>query len=291
MARMAKSKDLEKAGINFSRMLNTAVRLPLIRIDRAEYLRSALKKHCSPAQIEAAVLTTPAHAGIPLEVIEKAANSSIKYETSRVTGASAAAGLPGGVAAFITAPGDVVQFLGHVIRIAQKLAYLYSWPDLFSKDGELDESTEGVLTLFIGIMYGVHVARGGVAKLAEMLAKNVVATLPNKALTTGVVYPIVKRVAASIGMTITKRGFANGIAKAIPIAGALVSGGLSLAAFLPMSKRLQKHLAGYEHAQPVDPQTLNGQAEVVEWDEAEVAEAEVADFEWEDAEEVDAHEH
>ena len=31
MARMAKSKDLEKAGINFSRMLNTAVRLPLIQ--------------------------------------------------------------------------------------------------------------------------------------------------------------------------------------------------------------------------------------------------------------------
>ncbi|WP_371164679.1 hypothetical protein ABYF34_06680 [Buchananella felis] len=288
---MAKSTDLEKAGVNFSRMLNTAVRLPLIRIDRAEYLRSALKKHCTPAQIEAAVLTTPAHAGIPLEVIEKAARSSIKYESTRVTGASAAAGLPGGVAAFITAPGDVVQFLGHVIRIAQKLAYLYSWPDLFTRDGEIDESTEGVLTLFIGIMYGVHVARGGVAKLAEMLAKNVVATLPNKALTNGVVYPIVKRVAASIGLTMTKRGFANGIAKAIPIAGAVVSGGLSLAAFLPMSKRLQKHLASYEHARPADPAAADGPAEVVEWEEAYATDVEVAHFEWEDAEEVDAHEH
>lgn len=291
MARMAKSTDLEKAGVNFSRMLNTAVRLPLIRIDRAEYLRSALKKHCTPAQIEAAVLTTPAHAGIPLEVIEKAARSSIKYESTRVTGASAAAGLPGGVAAFITAPGDVVQFLGHVIRIAQKLAYLYSWPDLFTRDGEIDESTEGVLTLFIGIMYGVHVARGGVAKLAEMLAKNVVATLPNKALTNGVVYPIVKRVAASIGLTMTKRGFANGIARAIPIAGAVVSGGLSLAAFLPMSKRLQKHLASYEHARPADPAAADGPAEVVEWEEAYATDVEVAHFEWEDAEEVDAHEH
>ncbi|WP_371152273.1 hypothetical protein [Buchananella felis] len=288
---MAKSTDLEKAGVNFSRMLNTAVRLPLIRIDRAEYLRAALKKHCTPAQIEAAVLTTPAHAGIPLEVIEKAARSSIKYESTRVTGASAAAGLPGGVAAFITAPGDVVQFLGHVIRIAQKLAYLYSWPDLFTRDGEIDESTEGVLTLFIGIMYGVHVARGGVAKLAEMLAKNVVATLPNKALTNGVVYPIVKRVAASIGLTMTKRGFANGIAKAIPIAGAVVSGGLSLAAFLPMSKRLQKHLASYEHARPADPAAADGPAEVVEWEEAYATDVEVAHFEWEDAEEVDAHEH
>lgn len=52
-----------------------------------------------------------------------------------------------------TVPADMVQNFAHMIRVAQKLAYLYSWPDLFSSDGdEMDDATKGVLTLFIGVM-------------------------------------------------------------------------------------------------------------------------------------------
>jgi hypothetical protein len=48
----------------------------------------------------------------------------------------------------------------------------------------------------------------------------------------------------------TKKLFASGVAKAIPVAGALLSGGLTLATFLPMSKKLQKHLASLELTKP-----------------------------------------
>lgn len=48
----------------------------------------------------------------------------------------------------------------------------------------------------------------------------------------------------------TKKLFANGVAKAIPVVGAVLSGGLSLGTFLPMSKRLQKHLASLELTKP-----------------------------------------
>lgn len=41
----------------------------------------------------------------------------------------------------------------------------------------------------------------------------------------------------------TKRIFANGIAKDILVVNAVLSAGLTLGAFLPMGKRLQKHLA------------------------------------------------
>lgn len=41
-----------------------------------------------------------------------------------------------------------------------------------------------------------------------------------------------------------------GVAKAIPIVGHVLSGGLTLSTFFPMSKRLQKHLASLELTKP-----------------------------------------
>ena len=58
----------------------------------------------------------------------------------------------------------------------------------------------------------------------------------------------------------TKKLFANGVAKAIPVVGAVLSGGLSLGTFLPMSKRLQKHLASLELTKPGH----RGEADIVD---------------------------
>lgn len=59
-----------------------------------------------------------------------------------------------------------------------------------------------------------------------------------------------KKVAGYLGVSMTKTIFAGGVAKAIPVAGALLGGGLTVVTFLPMSKRLQKHLAGSELTDP-----------------------------------------
>ena len=135
-------------------------------------------------------------------------------------------------------------------RIAQKLAYLYSWPDLFEQKEELDEATKNVLILFLGVMLGTRMANKGAAQVAGMIAKNVAKKLPRRALTKGVIYPIVKKVAGYIGINRTKRIFANGVAKVVPVIGAVVSGGVTLGTSLPMAKRLQKHLADLELAKP-----------------------------------------
>lgn len=247
---MGKTEELESSGTKFIQVLDAAAKLPGVRINRSAYLRTALKRHCTAEQIDAAVNATPAIAGIPLSVITVAANTSIKYETSKVTGLSALAGIPGGLAMIGTVPADLVQYMGHMLRVAQKLAYLYSWPDLFDEGEEVDEATESMLVLFVGVMFGVQIAQGGVAKVAGMMAANVAKKLPQKALTQGLIYPIVKRVAGYIGVSMTKKMFASGIAKAIPVAGAMLSGGLTLGTFLPMSKRLQKHLASLELTKP-----------------------------------------
>lgn len=248
---MAATKEIENPGSKFIQVLEASARMPGVRINRAAYLRAALKRYCSEAQIEEAIATTPAAAGISLEIITQAANTSIKFETTKATSISTLAGIPGGLAMIGTIPADLAQYFGHVLRIAQKLAYIYSWPDLFAEENEeLDEATESILTLFVGVMFGVQAAQVGVSKVSTMIAGQVLKKLPQKALTQGTLYPIVKKVATLLGIRMTKQLFAGGVAKIVPVIGALASGGLTIATFLPMSKRLQKHLASLELTKP-----------------------------------------
>jgi hypothetical protein len=181
----------------------------------------------------------------------KAANDSIRYETAKVTALSAAAGIPGGLALFASVPADFAQTLAHILRIAQKLAYLYSWPDLFESDSdEKDDATSNLLTLFLGVMFSTQMATEGVAKAAEMIAKQVAKELPKQALIKGVIYPRVKSVAKRLGVEMTKQVFAKGVANVTPVAGAVISGGVTIATFVPMSRRPKKHLAVWELARP-----------------------------------------
>ncbi|MFI6246506.1 hypothetical protein [Streptomyces sp. NPDC051016] len=248
---MNQGKVSESPESRFSAVLVGAARLPGVRIDREAYLRSALARHCSEDEIRIAIEGTPAAAGIPGDLLEKAANDSIRYETAKVSTLSAAAGLPGIFALPATVPADMAQYFGHMLRIAQKLAYLYSWPDLFSEDGDdVDDATMGVLTLFFGVMFGTQSANAAVGKVAEMMAKQVAKKPPQKALTQGVIYPIVKKVAGYIGVQMTKQTFAKSVSKAIPVVGAAISGGLTFATYLPMAKRLKNHLSDSELAKP-----------------------------------------
>lgn len=123
---MTENQHIENSGSNFTQMLDAAAKLPGARISRAVYLRTALKRHCTEEQVERAIAESPAAAGIPLKVITEVANTSIAYETSKVTGLSTLAGIPGGLAMVGTVPADLVQYMGHMLRIAQKLAYIDS---------------------------------------------------------------------------------------------------------------------------------------------------------------------
>ncbi|WP_087510311.1 hypothetical protein [Cellulomonas iranensis] len=248
---MTDANDVQRSRAGFSQVLDAAARLPGVRIDRAVYLRAALARYCDEAQIETAVVRSPAVAGVPNHVVRAVAQTSIAYETSKVTGLSALAGVPGGLAVLGTVPADAAQYVGHMLRIAQKLAYIYSWPDLFDDGGgDLDEATEGILTLFLGVMVGVQLAQAGVSKVSAILAQQVLAQLPRHALTKGAVYPVVKKVAAVLGVSMTKRLFAGGVAKVVPVLGAVVAGGLTLGTFLPMSRKLERHLASLEITRP-----------------------------------------
>ncbi|WRS30465.1 hypothetical protein U6G28_01880 [Actinomycetaceae bacterium MB13-C1-2] len=243
-------------GMTFTEVLATAARLPGVRVDREAYLSSVLRSHCTEEQVAAAVATNPARAGVSTAVVDRIATDSIRFEAGKATALSAAAGLPGALAMVATIPADMAQYLGHMLRISQKLAYIFGWPELFNDEDEPDDGTQSILTLFLGVMAGVQVANAAVGQLSVMIAEQLARTLPRKALTKGLVYPAVKAVAKILGVKMTKQLFARWVSKAVPVVGAAVSGGVTFATFVPMSNRLKTHLGGLELARSEGEQGL-----------------------------------
>ncbi len=234
--------------IEFETILVESAKLPMVKIDRELFLRKELRNRYSKEIVEKAIEFNPAYAGIPVDEINKIAKSCITAETTRVTALSTAAGIPGGFAMLGTIPADLAQYFGHILRILQELIYLYGWQDLGLDGNGLNEETKNLLTLFVGIMFGVNAAVNAVNKIAGQVAKQVAKKLPQKALTKGIIYPLVKKVATLLGVQMTKDIFARGISKTVPIVGAAISGGLTFATYKPMAEKLRKYLSECEVA-------------------------------------------
>jgi len=226
----------------FELALKTASTLPMVHIDREKFLHKELIKYYPKEQVEIAVQNNPAYAGIPVSIINKIAKNCINYETNKVSSISFAAGLPGGFAMAGTIPADVAQYFGHVLRILQKLVYLYGWDELVGADGSFDDETTNMLTLFVGVMFGVNGAATTITKLSASAAQRASKTIASKALTKGTIYPIVKKIAQVLGVKMTKDTFAKGVSKVIPVVGGVASGGLTYITYKPMAYKLKKHL-------------------------------------------------
>lgn len=229
--------------INFEMVLKESASLPMVRIDRTGFLKTALSPHFDEDTVLKAISVNPAYAGISAGKIRKIANSCINYETTKVTALSFAAGVPGGFAMIGAIPADLIQYFGHIIRIAQKLIYLYGWQELFDESGQMDDGTANLLTLFIGVMFGVNGAANAIVKISEAAAQKAAKALAQKALTKGVIYPIVKKVATALGVKMTKDIFAKGVAKVIPVVGGFTSGAITYATYKPMAQSLREHLS------------------------------------------------
>lgn len=99
-----------------------------------------------------------------------------------------------------------------------------------------------MLTIFIGVMFGVQAANKIINQLAIAAAFRANKVIALKPLTKGIIYPIVKRIALAITGNMIKRIFASGVSKIIPVVGAVTSGGLTFVTFKPIALRLKKHL-------------------------------------------------
>lgn len=234
--------NIEASDDKFVMVLKSAMNMPGVQIRRSDYLRKELSKRYSTDVVELAISRNPAYAGISVSDIEKIAKSCISIETKRVSAISAAAGIPGGLAMIGTVPADIAQYFAHIVRVLQKLVYLYGWKELDNANGEFDDETVDRLTLFIGVMFGVDTANSAITKIAQSAAVKVEKNLANKALSKTAIYPIVKKIAQILGYKMTKEIFAKGVSKLVPILGGVVSGTLSFTTFKPAANNLKNHL-------------------------------------------------
>ena len=224
--------------VSWDKVMNAALSMPMVKVDRTAFLTKEFSMYDNADQLRD-------KRPIDLfddEVIERAARGVINSHLTKATVTSTAAGIPGGLAMAATMPADIAQYYWHVLVVAQKLGYLYGWPDLLDDKGQITEGTRNVLTLFVGVMFGAQAASKLVGEIAKQVSLQAAKRLPQQALTKTMYYPVVKQVAKWIGVKMTKDTFGRSVGKAIPILGGVLSGAITAFSFKPMAEKLQKHL-------------------------------------------------
>ena len=227
---------MEKENI-WQNVLDMAMRLPGVQVDRSEFLRDTLRRFCTKPQLERALSERP-DVVIREDVLAEIAQSVISHHVLRVTTISAAAGLPGGWGAWVALPADLGQYYWHCFVVAQKLAYLYGYPDLRRVDGELARN----LTIFVGVMMGVAKANEAINALARKVVETTVQKMANDTLQRAAWFQLVQSIAQSIGVKLSKKKVATIASKLIPVAGAAISGGFSFLTFKQGANRLNRQL-------------------------------------------------
>jgi hypothetical protein len=262
-ANNAKNEVVKKIDVNgngeidIEDVINIAIKIPGIQINREKFLRKEFEIHYEKVIVDNAINATPISAGIPAEDIDKIADEVIEYERRCVSGIAAALGMPGGIALVATLPTDIAQYYGYLLRCAQKLMYLYGFPQIkFDEDGvQLDTSTMNELILCLGVMFGVANASQFLKVAAKALAEGVSKKLVNAALMKGAFYPLVKSIAKWFGKRMTKEVFAGFFKKAIPVVGGAIGGGLTYAMFKPCCVRLKNSLKDTKLSNPNHEET------------------------------------
>ncbi|HIZ95261.1 MAG TPA: hypothetical protein H9803_00955, partial [Candidatus Ligilactobacillus excrementavium] len=167
----------------------------------------------------------------------KVINSSTKSSTA----ASFATGIASNPVAMVATGGaDIAQYFGFAINMAQKIAYLFGEDTLFNNEEASDLSEEANMRIitYLGVMFGATGATSLITKFSKPVGEQLGKKVAAKALTKTFWYPTVKKVGALLGKEITKKTVATTVAKAVPIIGGVISGGLTYMTFKPMGKRL-----------------------------------------------------
>ena len=236
--------DVNKDGkIDTEDIIIIGLKTPGVHIDRTSFLEKQFMKKYPNRVIQDAIKFNPAHAGISVEEIDIIADQVIQYERNCVSGISLALGAPGGIAMVATLPTDIAQYYGYMLRAIQKLLYLYGFPEINIDNGvNIDDGTMNLITLCLGVMYGVKGATASLKLFSTALGKGVEKKLLAKALTKGTFYPMVKKIAKWFSVNMTKQIFAGFFKKAIPVVGGVIGGGITYLSFKPCCDNLKNTL-------------------------------------------------
>lgn len=224
-------------------IMQRAASLKVVKINRGDFLRSEIKKRFPEIDADFAVETTPDETGIAPEDLDRMAIDVIDLETKKCAGLSFLAGIPGGLAMVGTVPADLAQYFAHVMRIEQKLAYIYGWQTFLNEEDEVDDETVMKLVVLMGVMMQVGGAANAVTTFAANTARaGIEKAIQKQALTKTFWYNPMKKVLRYLGVNLTKQTFAKTASKVVPVIGGAISGGMTYMAYKPGAERLRRYL-------------------------------------------------
>jgi hypothetical protein len=241
---MAKSLEIKVSvggkDVNlWSSLLEKVLGIPGAKVDRLAFLEKEFSRYCNVETMKRIKQLGTGKAEIEEAVMDKAAAEVIAGQSVSVTTLSFVSGLPGGLAMLGTIPVDLIQYYYNMVVTAQKLAYIYGWPDL---EGEEPDSLSSIVTVFIGIMTGTITANREMISLSKELEGLVFKKLSCVVLAKVGILILAKHTAGILGTRLFWQGYTGLAAKAVPLVGGLVSGGITLMTFLPMANTLKNEL-------------------------------------------------
>jgi len=220
-------------------ILGNVAKIPGVKVDRRAFLSEDFKMVCSDDELRNILENGVKSAEVSLLTLDTVSGRVIKKHASLAIGASFLAGLPGGFALLGTIPADVLQYYCNTLITAQKLAYVYGYPDL-------DDGTENhfnvMITILVGVMMGCETANEFLRQLSKNIGQIAAKEVLRSALMKPVAIPIFRQVAGFLGKMIPTKMVAGGTAKLIPLVGGVVSGGLTAAMFIPSANKLKSKL-------------------------------------------------
>lgn len=234
------------------------LRAPLVHIERDDFLRKEFSRKHPQSQVEAIVNSTPLKAGIAPNEIDEIADEVIKFERTKVSGISTVLSAPGGLAVLATLPMDLGQYYGALFRVMQELMYLYGFPQIDTKEKEngFDSEMLNVLILCMGAMYGVNEANVALKSAAAALGRGMEKQLGRFTLKRGTIYPVVKSVAKYFDVKMSRKLYGQIVGKSIPVAGAMIGGGITFFTFKPCCDRLKATLSDTKLSNPCHQETV-----------------------------------
>lgn len=250
-------------------MIGTVAKLPVIRVNREDFLRKQFAK--SP-YIEQIIENGP-QSVYEVDSLRKKAAEVIKSSTNKTSFTSFVTGLPSNPVLMVATGGaDVVQYFGFAINMAQKIAYLFGEDDLFTGDSnQMSEEDKMRIIAYLGAMFGAGGAASLIADTSKIAGANLGKKVAAQALTKTGWYPLVKKVGAIIGQKITKKTVEKTITKAVPVVGGIISGGITYITFGPMGNRLADILVKNLKGDFTDELELNAEfAKTLEKSENEI---------------------
>lgn len=235
--------------VEVEKMLNGLFKLPTCKVNRNDFLIDSFSAYYPMDKVMELLETSPVKAQVPAELLDRVSRQAIKSETYKATGCSFVTGASpvGLLTAVPAATADMVQFMVHSLRLSQKLAYIYGWPELTEMEGG-----KKILTVFMGCMLGVDKAEETIEQLSEELVKQYNRNNDSEEfiVSTPLVLTFVKNITEAMAIVLSKQAGKNIAGKALPLIGGFISGGLTYYLFKNSGEALHEALKKHPIVEP-----------------------------------------